>query len=60
MILPLGPGRSGRVSIDVQGQVVYLVSRPYRDGSFEVGDQVVVIEVDRGTALVASLEELNR
>jgi len=60
VVLPIGPERSGRVSIDVQGQVMYLVSRPYRDGSFDAGDQVVVVEVDRGTALVASLEELNR
>lgn len=59
VILPIGPDRPGRVSVDVQGQVVYLVSRPYRGGFFDAGDQVVVVEVDRGTALVASLEDLN-
>jgi membrane protein implicated in regulation of membrane protease activity len=60
VVLPVGPGRRGRISVDVQGQVIYLVARPYRSGSFEVGAQVVVVEVERGAALVASLEELNR
>jgi membrane protein implicated in regulation of membrane protease activity len=60
VVLPVAPNRRGRVSIDVQGQVVYLVARPYRDGTFDVGTEVVVVEVDRGAALVASLEELNR
>lgn len=60
VVLPVAPDRRGRVSVDVQGQVIYLVARPYRDGSFDVGTDVVVIEVDRGAALVASLEELNR
>ena len=60
VVLPIAPDRRGRISIDVQGQVVYLVARSYRGGSFDVGTQVVVVEVDRGAALVASLEELNR
>jgi len=60
VVLPVGPDRRGRVSLEVQGQVIYLVARPYRAGTFDVGDQVVVVEVDRGAALVTSLEELNR
>jgi membrane protein implicated in regulation of membrane protease activity len=60
VVLPVGPDRRGRISLEVQGQVIYLVARPYRAGSFDVGTQVVVVEVDRGAALVASLEELNR
>ncbi len=60
VVLPVSEERRGKVSIDVQGQVVFLVARPYRGGSFEVGTQVVIVEVDRGAALVASLEELNR
>ena len=60
VVLPVGPDRRGRVSLEVQGQVIYLVARPYRAGRFDVGDQVVVVEVDRGAALVTSLEELNR
>jgi membrane protein implicated in regulation of membrane protease activity len=60
VVVPVAPGRRGKISLDVQGQIIYLIARPYRGGSFDVGTQVVVVEVDRGAALVASLEELNR
>ena len=58
VVLPIGPGSKGRVALDVAGQDIYLVATPYRGASFGVGDRVVVVEVDRGTALVAALDDM--
>lgn len=58
VVLPIAGGSKGRVALDVAGQQIYLVAKPFRSGSFAVGDQVVVIEIERGTALVAALEDM--
>jgi membrane protein implicated in regulation of membrane protease activity len=58
VVIAIDPDSKGRIAIDVAGQQIYLVARPFRTGSFAIGDHVVVIEIDNGTALVASMEEL--
>jgi len=58
IVLPLGPGERGRIKIDLDGQPRYFVARAFRDGAdqvFTMGDPVVVVEIDNGTALVAPL-----
>ena len=62
VVLPIGPGRRGKVAIDVNGQRLYLVALPYNErhgAEYEVGDQVVVVEVHNGSALVAEMDELD-
>ncbi len=59
VVMPVGPGRKGRVAIDVDGQRRYLVATPFgRAGEFAVGDHVVVVEVERGTARIAAMDQL--
>lgn len=56
--VPVGSGRRGRISIQIEGRTVALVAEPYQTGSeaFEVGDTVVVIEVHEGVAKIAPLD----
>lgn len=56
VVVAIDPGSKGRVALDIAGQQIYLVATPYRPASFAIGDQVVVIEIDKGTALVSSLD----
>jgi membrane protein implicated in regulation of membrane protease activity len=58
--IPIDTDRKGKIVVDVEGQILTLVARPFRSGAFPGGTDVVIVEVDRGVALVASLEELNR
>lgn len=59
VMLPIADGRKGRVRAQIAGQTEYFTALPYKAGySFEPGETVVVIEVDRGMAKVASLGEL--
>lgn len=61
VVVPLGPGTKGRIKANFGGQPQYLIARPHDsepDAEFKVGDQVVVVEVENGTALVASLHGL--
>ncbi len=61
VVIPLGPSRRGRIKADIDGQPHFLVALPYRakdDKHFDVGDSVVVVEVNNGTALVAPLPGL--
>ncbi len=58
VVLPIDDGRKGRVALDVGGQQILMVAKPYRSASFAIGDAVVVIEIDKGTALVSSMEEM--
>lgn len=54
VVLPVSSESRGRIAIEVAGRKRYLVARPYRNSpDFQVGDKVVVIEVDGSTALVA-------
>jgi membrane protein implicated in regulation of membrane protease activity len=58
--VPIDEGRKGKIVVDVQGQILTLVARPFRSGTFANDSDVVIVEIDRGIALVASLDELNR
>lgn len=62
VVLPMSGSQRGRIRIDLSGQPQYMVARPIDDGSdqrFDVGASVVVVKIELGTALVASLAELD-
>jgi len=62
VVLPLGPGRKGRIRAEMAGQTEYFVALPYKeDGapSFDVGDPVVIVDIVGGTARVAPLPALD-
>ena len=49
-------------AVDVDGQRLYLVALPCnerQESSYEVGDQVVVVEVNKGSALVTRMDALD-
>lgn len=61
VVIPLAAGRKGRIRADINGQPHYMVALPYRSGDeqhYDVGEPVVVIEIEDGTALVAPLPSL--
>jgi membrane protein implicated in regulation of membrane protease activity len=61
VVLPIGPDRKGRVAVDVGGQRRYLVAGPYHPKAgvgFSKGDEVVVVEIKDGAALVAPLDSM--
>ncbi len=54
--LPISAEHKGRIRTDLGGQPTFMVASPYEVGEkFDVGDSVVVIEVQNGTAFVAEL-----
>ncbi len=60
--VPISGSRRGKVSVDVNGQRLYLVASPYSDRhgqEFEVGDTVVIVEVNNGSALVTPMDEFD-
>lgn len=62
VVLPMTLQQRGRIRIDLSGQPQYLVAKPLDDGStqqFDVGTSVVVVKVEKGTALVSSVQELD-
>lgn len=62
VIVPIAEGSRGKVSVDVNGQRLYLIATPYNnkhDHEFAVGDTVVIVEVKNGSALVTSMDELD-
>ena len=59
VVLPLGDNRKGRIKIDLGGQPQFMVAQALEsEGRLDVGASVVVVKVEDGTALVASLGEL--
>ncbi len=61
VVLPIEPGRRGRVRISLGGQPQFLVARHADERSTETfgrGAPIVVVAMENGTALVASLAEL--
>lgn len=58
VILPIATERKGRVSVTVDGHQIYLVALPYNDTDdiFDIGDRVVIVTVDNGSALVTAAE----
>lgn len=55
VVVPVSPEQKGRIEVDVEGRPVYVTARPFRDGTFEKGQLVVVVEVEDGMALVGPL-----
>lgn len=55
VVVPISSASRGRVEVDVDGQPVYVTARPFGQDEFEVGERVVVVEIDEGTALVGKL-----
>lgn len=61
VVLPIGPDRKGKVAVDVGGQRLYFVAgayRPHAGNNFNKGDEVVVIEIKDGAALVAPMDSM--
>jgi len=62
VIMPVSPGRKGRIRAQIAGQTEYFVALPWkgRDGaaSFDAGDAAVVVEIDNGTAMISPLRSL--
>lgn len=57
VILPITGSQKGRIRADLSGQPTFMVAVPYTaSGAFDVGDSVVVVEVQDGTAHVAALD----
>ena len=57
VVLPISGSQKGRIRADLSGQPTFMVAVPFNEsGSFGVGDSVVVVEVQNGTALVAPLD----
>lgn len=62
VVIPISSDSRGKVSVDVNGQRLYLIAVPYNERhhqEFAVGDSVVVVEVRNGSAYVAPMDELN-
>lgn len=59
IVLPVGPGRKGKITVNVQGHRLQLTASAY-DASdsrvYEAGDTVVVVEIDTGVAKIAALD----
>lgn len=60
VVLPISGERRGRVQLDLNGQPQFMVAAPFRDRGepLEVGESVVVVEVDGSTVRVAPLDQL--
>lgn len=61
VVLPISPGHRGRISIEVGDQNRYLTAASHdetKQGSFAVGDRIVVLGLDNGAALVAGIDVL--
>ncbi len=55
VVVPISDDQKGRIEVDVDGQPVYVTARGFGGGSYEIGEKVVVVEIDNGTALVGQL-----
>lgn len=62
VVLPVAADRKGRVRATVAGQTQFFVALPFgaqnADQTFAVGDPVVVVEVDNGTAMISPVRSL--
>lgn len=62
VVLPISPGHRGRIFIEVGDQRRYLTARPHekaKQSAFAVGDQIVVVGLDNGAALVMPVDVLD-
>lgn len=53
--MPIGPGRRGKITLEVAGARGWMTASPADDSEIESGSRVVVVGVENGVALVASL-----
>jgi len=61
VVLPISPGHRGRIAIEVGDQRRYLTAQPHQGtkrSSFAVGDQIVVVGLEKGAALVMAVDVL--
>ena len=57
-MLPIGPDRRGRVAVDVRGQRLVFTATPFNphdDSTYDIGSEVVIVEIENGAAKVAPL-----
>lgn len=62
VVLPISPGHRGRIVIEVGDQRRYLTAQPHEkatQSAFAVGDQIVVVGLDNGAALVMPVDVLD-
>jgi membrane protein implicated in regulation of membrane protease activity len=62
VVVPISDDSRGKVSVDVNGQRLYLIATPFAPGrgdTYAIGDTVVIVEVDRGSALVTAMDDLD-
>ena len=62
VVLPIGPERKGKIAVEVGGHRLYFVASPYRPRpgeDYDKGDEVVVVEMAKGAALVAPLDSMD-
>lgn len=61
VVVPLGTDRRGRIKAELEGETTFMVALPYSTTAkdhYDVGDTVVVVEIENGTARVAPLPGL--
>ncbi len=58
--IPFHSGSKGKISVDIDGQRLSLVAESFRadDLAYAVGDSIVIVELDRGIARIAPLEDI--
>jgi len=60
VVVPVTESGKGRVRLDLSGQPTFITAGPYMAGdTFDVGANVVIVEIDEGTALIGALEVPN-
>ena len=60
--VPISVASKGRVTCEVEGRTINLTAIPFdarEEGEFAIGESVVVVEVNEGTARVSSFRELS-
>jgi membrane protein implicated in regulation of membrane protease activity len=62
VVVPISDDSRGKISVDINGQRLYLIATPFTSGrgdTYAIGDTVVIVEVDRGSALVTAMDDLD-
>lgn len=59
VVVPIEPGRRGRIRFELSGQPQYMVANAIESSPLlEPGHPVVVVEIERGVATVASMKDM--
>ena len=62
VVHPISAGHRGRIAVEVGDQRRYLTAEPFdpnKQTAYAVGDQIVIVELNKGTARVAPLNVLD-